>query len=107
MKVYLLTTGDGSDGDEWNVEGIYATCEAAERAKAEYECPRPRGDGTMYRLLANDVEEWDVQGAEGVRVVAPNATTLPRSEWVELDEDEARRKLAAAREQWERRGAGS
>ena len=31
--VYLLTSGDGSDGYEWNVNAIYSTREAAVEAK--------------------------------------------------------------------------
>ncbi len=52
-SVYLLTVGDGSDGDAWDVLGIYGTREAAERAKAEHDQPG--------RCFANAVEEWEVQ----------------------------------------------
>ena len=57
--VFLLTTGDGSDGDEWRVISVHATEEGANKAKAEYEAPRPRPDGSTYRLDAN-VEAWEL-----------------------------------------------
>lgn len=57
--VFLLTTGDGSDGDEWRVISVHATQEGANLAKAEYEAPRPRPDGSAYSLDAN-VEPWDL-----------------------------------------------
>ena len=58
--VWLLTTGDGSDGSEWDVKSIHATKDGAERAKTEYEKPRTRGDGSTYTLTAT-VEEWPVE----------------------------------------------
>jgi hypothetical protein len=60
MTVYLLTTGDGSDGDEWGVLGIFTTREKAEAAKAAYRLPVRRGDGSQYSRSVNDVEEWPV-----------------------------------------------
>lgn len=59
-KVYLLTTGTGHDGDEWNVESIHRSKEGAERAKEEYEKPRRRQDGSTYRL-ESQVEEWELR----------------------------------------------
>lgn len=50
MTVYLVTTGDGSDGNEWNVEGIYATRQLAEEEAATW-------PGNVQ------VEEWTVEGA--------------------------------------------
>lgn len=61
--VYLVTSGDGSDGDEWNVHGIYATPAAAEIAKTEYESERKNSDGSTYRFFANEIEEWPLEGA--------------------------------------------
>ena len=63
MKVWLLTTGDGSDGSEWNVEGIYSTLELAEKAKKWYERRRYRPNATHYNYNAN-IEEWDVECGE-------------------------------------------
>ena len=57
--VYLLTTGDGSDGNEWIVHGVYSSAERAQNAKREYERPRERPDGTTYYYGA-DIEEWEV-----------------------------------------------
>jgi len=63
MKVWLLTTGDGSDGSEWGVEDIYSTFKLAETAKNKYEQPRYRADGHSYIFYAQ-VEEWDVECKE-------------------------------------------
>lgn len=60
--VYLLTTGSGDDGDEWHVESIHDSREGAEAAKAEWEKPVSRGDGTSYCRQAC-VEEWPMQEA--------------------------------------------
>ena len=59
MKVWLLTTGDGSDGNEWGVNSIHSTKELAEKAKKEFERPRSRGDGSTYTFDA-EIEEWVV-----------------------------------------------
>lgn len=57
--VYLLTTGDGSDGDSWCVEGIYSTREKADAAKVAYESYQiTRPNGSTYTRFANDIEEW-------------------------------------------------
>ena len=61
MVVYLLTYGDGSDGDEWGVISIHATKESAEAAKAKYEQPKSRQDGTSWVSRCNDIEEWAVE----------------------------------------------
>jgi len=58
--VFLLTTGDGSDGDEWNVVSIHASREGAEKAKERYEAPRPRKDGSTYTFDAQ-IEEWEIE----------------------------------------------
>jgi len=59
-KVWLLTDGDGSDGNEWSVISIHRTKEGAEQAKRCFEAPRKRMDGSTYIYHANDIEEWDV-----------------------------------------------
>ena len=59
-KVFLLTIGDGIDGDEWSVLSIHRTKEGAELAEKEYEAPRERRDGSTYNFNAQ-VEEWDVK----------------------------------------------
>jgi len=51
-NVYLVTTGDGSDGDEWNVHGIFATKEAADN----FACG-------ASNILFYEVEEWGVHGS--------------------------------------------
>lgn len=50
-KVYLLTGGDGSDGNEWYLDGVFATKEAAERERLKQ--PEWK-QGNMQ------VEEWPV-----------------------------------------------
>lgn len=52
-NVYLLTTGDGEDGNQWDVFAIYATREAAERAKVEFDRISP--------CASNPIEEWEVK----------------------------------------------
>ncbi len=58
-KVWLLTTGTGQDGDEWNVEGIHGTEEKAIQAKARYQEMHTRPDGSTY-ILDCEIEEWEV-----------------------------------------------
>ena len=55
--VWLLTTGDGSDGNEWNVQSIHATESDAQSAKANYEKLHYRLDGSSYKHKAA-VEKW-------------------------------------------------
>jgi hypothetical protein len=58
-KVYLLTTGDGSDGDEYAVVGIYKSRSDALMAKVEYdERKHFRRDGSFYQMRSNEIEEW-------------------------------------------------
>jgi len=63
MKVFLLTTGSGFDGDEWYVQSIHATMALAVAAKERYEAPRYRRDGSSYTSEAT-IEEWDVEMVE-------------------------------------------
>ncbi len=69
--VWLLTTGDGSDGNEWGLEDIFLTEESALAAKAVYETPRARGDGSSYNFSAN-VEKWEVKGQSSSAVTSLN-----------------------------------
>ena len=57
-SVWLLTTGDNSDGNELEIHGVYDK-EAALTAKKEYEQPRTRPDGSTY-IMRCDIEEWIV-----------------------------------------------
>jgi hypothetical protein len=60
MKVFLLTTGDGSPGDEWGVISIHSSPELAETAKAKYQQPITRPwDGSKY-IRDAQIEEWEV-----------------------------------------------
>ena len=61
MNVYLLTYGNGEDGDEWAVVSIHATKESAEAAKAEYEKPMLHKDGFPCVHRCNAIEEWAVK----------------------------------------------
>lgn len=56
-KVWLVTTGDGEDGNEWNVLHIWSSEEKAKAAKEQYEKPQKRSDGSEYSTQA-EVEEW-------------------------------------------------
>ncbi len=58
--VFLVTTGSGDDGDEWNVESIHSTYKLAEKARDHYQRPQYRKDGSVYNLDA-DIEEWSVE----------------------------------------------
>lgn len=60
--VYLLTYGDGSDGDEWGVISIHSSLELAEKAKAKYEEPIKTRHG-MYQREAQ-IESWTVDEAD-------------------------------------------
>ena len=51
MTVFLLLVGEGCDGDEQSVEGVYATRELAEQAKTK----------SGYPDYRSEVEEWHVQ----------------------------------------------
>ena len=55
MKVYLVTKGDGSDGDEWYVLAIFSTKEGAERYVKDHNAHRPG-----WARVWNPVEEWDI-----------------------------------------------
>ena len=57
--VFLLTSGDGSDGDEWSVISIHSTFELATIAKEKYEAPVKRSDGSKYSREAQ-IEKWAV-----------------------------------------------
>ena len=57
--VWLLTTGDGSDGNEWNIQSIYAPESDAQSAKAKYEKLCYRSDGSSYKCKAA-VEKWPI-----------------------------------------------
>lgn len=60
-SVFLLTKGDGSDGDEWHVIAIYSTRDRADRAKVDYDTEKHyRPDGTYYYRISNEIEEWSV-----------------------------------------------
>jgi hypothetical protein len=60
MKVWILLSGDGMDGDEYSLLGIYSSLEAADAAKDIYQQPIYRPDGSTYSLSCNDPEEVTV-----------------------------------------------
>lgn len=60
MVVYLLTTGDGTDGNEWTVISIHASAVSAAKAQIRYAGPIKRPDGSEYIRDAN-IEEWPVE----------------------------------------------
>lgn len=55
--VFLLTTGDGSDGNEWSVIGIYSSRELAITAQTKHSEPQRRYDGSTY-IRESEIEEW-------------------------------------------------
>ncbi len=55
-SVWLLTVGDGSDGNEWGLLGIYSSKENASEALEYYTAPRIATNGKRYRLEAQ-IEE--------------------------------------------------
>lgn len=50
-SVYLLTSGDESEGDPWKVHSIHSSRDSAEKAK----------EARYFRTAAN-IEEWPVDG---------------------------------------------
>lgn len=56
MTVYLVTSGDGSDGDEWQVHCIFTTEEAAIEYIRAYNNHRPK----WAELSIDDIECWEV-----------------------------------------------
>ena len=58
--VWLLTTGTGQDGDEWDVKSIHANEASAKRALAKYQEPQTRADRSTYIRDAL-IEEWVVE----------------------------------------------
>ena len=64
MTLYLLTTGDGSDGDEWHLLGIYSTYERAAEARARFQEPRKRPDGSSYIYYGVAIETWPLDPLE-------------------------------------------
>ena len=70
-KVFLLTTGDGSDGNEWSVISIHSSRELAETARDKYSEPQFRHDGSSY-IRESEIEEWeiDVSAQQGVSLEA-------------------------------------
>lgn len=65
--VFLLTTGDGSDGNEWGVLGVYSARELAEKSKKRYESPRPNIYGNLYSP-ESQIEEWEVDKDQFIAV---------------------------------------
>lgn len=53
MKVWLVTFGEGDDGDAWDVHSIHSTKEKAEAVRARL------SESSAYRLPFR-VEEWEV-----------------------------------------------
>jgi len=58
--IWLLTTGDGEDGSEWDVKSIHETNQGAIYAKKHYERDRNRPDGSTYNHYAQ-IEEWELK----------------------------------------------
>jgi hypothetical protein len=62
--VFLLTSGDGSPGDEWGVISIHSSRELAEAAQAKYSEPQKRPwDDTTY-IRNSEIEEWELDPKE-------------------------------------------
>lgn len=57
--IFLLTNGDGSDGDEWSIISVHSTLELATIAKEKYEGPIMQFDGSTYNYEAQ-IQEWEV-----------------------------------------------
>jgi hypothetical protein len=60
QQVFLVTSGDGADGDEIVVHSIHSTLAGAEKAKVAFEAPRKRADGSTYSFCAT-VEVWELK----------------------------------------------
>jgi hypothetical protein len=57
--VFLLTSGDGSDGDEWGVISIHSCREFAEIEQKKYSEPQKNIHGVTY-IRESKIEEWSV-----------------------------------------------
>lgn len=58
--IYLLTAGDGSDGDEMSVRGIYSTEELGNAAKIKYDTHKYfRPDGSFW-TDESDLYAWEL-----------------------------------------------
>lgn len=56
MTIFLVCSGDGSDGSEWQVHGIFSTRENAERFVWDWNAHRPH----WTSLNVADIEEHPV-----------------------------------------------
>lgn len=57
--IYFLTSGDGSDGNEWRVISVHSSRELAETAQAKYSEPQKNIYGRTY-VRESEIEEWAV-----------------------------------------------
>jgi len=80
--IYLLTSGDGSDGNEWGVFSIHSSLELAALAKEKYETPIKREDGSTY-IRESKIEEWAVDECPSDVFIS---TEDDGSQWVMLED---------------------
>ena len=73
--VFLLTTGDGSDGNEWGVQSIHSSRESAEAAQVKYSRPMETVYGSMY-VRESQIEEWAVDEVNDIEIPAERLKVL-------------------------------
>lgn len=73
--VFLLTTGDGSDGNEWGVISIHSSRELAEKAKAKYQQTMQNIYGEPY-VRECEIEEWEMGSESETEIPAERLAAL-------------------------------
>ena len=73
MKVYLITSGDGADGNEWSVIEVCASRKIAEFRAALL------GEDDRWN---NHIEEWNVMDYFSINPQTDNDITVVRGEEV-------------------------
>jgi hypothetical protein len=75
--VFLLTSGDGSDGDEWGVISIHSSREFAETAQVKYSEPQKNIYGGTY-IRQSEIEEWAIDENAAQQSMHPTLLTARR-----------------------------
>lgn len=58
MSVWLVTAGEGVDGDEWRVLGVFSTLDRAREWVRAHNAHAGPGDEIIEGGYRTDIEEW-------------------------------------------------